>query len=146
MDLKNGSTTALNWSRFRRAWNNYELATGLIEKPKSIRLATFLSIIGQDGLQKYDTMSFTNETDKEDIEEVIRKFDEECRPISNILHERYVFLNRKQNHDENIDQFATQLKTLASTCQYTEPDEIIRDQLIVSIKNDAAREKIIDKA
>ena len=54
---------AAAWRRFKRQWTNYELATGLKSKPKDIRLATFLNIIGNQGFEKYDSFTFSNPED-----------------------------------------------------------------------------------
>ena len=40
-----------NWEFFRQQWEDYELATGLDERPEAIRLATLRSVMGKDCLQ-----------------------------------------------------------------------------------------------
>jgi len=62
-------------------------------------LATFLSIIGDDGLEKFESFVFNNEEDREDIDLVIEKFNSSCLIITNVLHERYKFLQRKQENE-----------------------------------------------
>jgi len=37
---------AEKWKRFKRAWTNYSLATGLSEKAESVQVATLLTVIG----------------------------------------------------------------------------------------------------
>ena len=75
LDLRDGQTTSKNWKKFKRSWQIYETATGLNKKEKTVRLATFLAIIGEDGLEKYDSFQFGSDEDKNDINEVIMKFD-----------------------------------------------------------------------
>jgi len=61
-----------------KKWNNFELATGLKEKPNNVRLATFLSIVGDDGLQKYESFTFESENERNDLDIVIEKFNISC--------------------------------------------------------------------
>ena len=39
----------------------------------------------------------------------------------------------------------TQLKILAKNCKYHDVDEAVRDQLLLNITDDKAREKLMDK-
>ncbi len=39
---------AEKWKTFLRAWNNYFLVTGLSDKSETVRVATLLTIIGED--------------------------------------------------------------------------------------------------
>ena len=68
------------------------MASDLISKDKKVRLATFLNVIGDEGLEKYDGFLFDSDEDKEDIEKVIELFDKHCAEVTNILNERYLFL------------------------------------------------------
>ena len=74
---------------------NYELATGLSKKTNDVRLATFLTVIGDQGYEKYESFSFEEEADKNKIDKVLLKFDAECKILTNQLNERYKFLQRK---------------------------------------------------
>ena len=42
---------AHNWKRFKRVWENYEIASGLIDMGNDKRAATFLTCIGPDGIE-----------------------------------------------------------------------------------------------
>ena len=37
-----------NWIFFRDQWENYEVATGLREKSKNIRVVSLISVVGRD--------------------------------------------------------------------------------------------------
>jgi len=69
LNLSADSSPAASWKKFRIAWNNYELATGLMGKPNEVRLATFLSVIGEEGMDKYQ--SFYVENDEERTIEMV---------------------------------------------------------------------------
>ena len=70
LDLRDGQTTSKNWKKFKRSWQIYETATGLNKQEKTVRLATFLAIIGEEELEKYDSFQFGSDEDKNDINEV----------------------------------------------------------------------------
>ena len=77
-----------------------------------------MHVVGEAGVEKYNTFTWEEDSDKHKISKVLLKFEEECKPRSNIIMERYKFLKRKQEKDESCDQFVTQLRVLAKTCQY----------------------------
>ena len=63
-----------------------------------------------------------------------------------MIAERFKFLSRIQSFDETSDQFATSLRTLVSTCGYDKPEEALRDQFVLQIYDQSAREKLLDEA
>ena len=48
LDMK--GNVATNWKRFKRVWENYEIASGLKTKENEIRTATFLTCVGTEAL------------------------------------------------------------------------------------------------
>ena len=58
----------VSWNRFNQAWDNYVIATGLSEKDKKIQLATFLSVIGEDGILKYNIFKADHPEESKDID------------------------------------------------------------------------------
>jgi len=58
-------------------------------------LATFLTILGNEGLKLYDSFNFESQEDRNDVIKIIEKFDEHTKEMTNILAERYKFLQRK---------------------------------------------------
>ena len=65
---------AANWERFHEAWKNYEIASGLNEKDKKIKLATFLTIIGEDGMMMYNNYKTDHPEYVKDIDKLIELF------------------------------------------------------------------------
>ena len=66
--------------------------------------------------------------------------------LSNIMAGRYNFLSRKQRQDETWDEFATPLILLVTSCNYEKPQIPLRDQFVLHIFDDHAREKLLDEA
>ena len=93
---------------------------------------------------RYITLfSFTEEEDG-DFDSVIEKFNSYCNPKKNETYERYVFHSRKQLQGEPIEQFVTDLKLKAQTCQFENPkDSMIRDRLVLGVTNTRVRERLL---
>ena len=83
---------------------------------RMIKLATFLTIIGEDGMMMYNNYKTDHPEDVNDIDKLIELFKEDLSKRTNLLHERYQFLNRKQRPEKTIDQFVQQLRILSKTC------------------------------
>ena len=57
------------WKRFRLAWNNYSLATGVSEKSEAVQVESLVTVIGEEAREVFSTFSgWEYEGDK-------RKFD-----------------------------------------------------------------------
>ena len=66
---------ASNWKKFRRMWNNYEIASRLQNESKELRTATLLSCIGSEAFETYEGLEWANEDEKADIDVVLEKFE-----------------------------------------------------------------------
>ena len=120
---------AEKWKKFKRAWTNYALATGLNGKDEAVQVATLLTVIGEEAREVCSTFSdWANEGDEAKIEPVLLKFEEYCQPCKNIPFERYRFNRRAQEPGETYDQYRTALRKLAEGCSFQTitPDEILR--------------------
>lgn len=104
-----------------------------------------ISIIGEDGVKAHDTFTWNEEEDQNDIELVLQKFDLFCAPRTQVIYERYRFNNRNQEPGENITSYLTELRTIARNCAHDTitPDEILRDRLVLGIRDDRLRERLL---
>ena len=141
-----------NWKRFRRNWENYELATRLKdpmqpEENKQLRAATLLTCIGSDALDIFDSPDFDSDEQRKDIDYVIEKLEKHCIGKTNETYERYVFNQRIQEPNESVNSFVTALKTLAQTCNFGSLEEsLIRDKIVIGIRDVAARKRLLEKS
>ena len=121
-----------------------------------IKCSYFLLVIGEKGREVHKTLTFTTpeyETDgetrtwKRTTAELITAFKEYCSPKKNITYERHKFNTRNQGENESIDQYVTELRILASTCEFeTLKDGLIRDRIICGIQNQTMKERLLRKA
>ena len=102
---------AENWQRWKQTMKLY-IQLCLEGKSEKEKCNTFLYVIGQAGRDIYNAMMLQeNERDKIDI--LFRKFEENCKPKQNITIERYRFNSRIQEKHESFDQYVTELKLIA---------------------------------
>jgi len=143
LDL-NAKNKSNNWKIFLQMWKNYELATDLQEATNEKRVATLLSIVGKEALELYNTFQWENESDAYKIDKVIEKFQDYFNPKKNVVYDRFILNKRKQRADETIDQYVTQLRLLADSCEYANLKEsIIRDVMVVGIIDNKLRESLL---
>lgn len=144
LKLKDCKDANKAWKQFKQAWDLYEIASGTAEKGEGIRLATFLHVAGQDAIEKYNSFQWEAEDDKNMINKVIEKFEMDCKSTTNVFLERYNFYNRKQLSEETYDQYVTQLRILSATCEFSNINEILRDQFMFNIRDKKTVSKLID--
>ena len=145
LELK--GNTAVNWKRFRQVWDNYEIASRLKTESKEFRTATLLTCIGQEALEIYDGLAFDDETQKKDIDVVLKKLEEFCIGTTNEIYERYLFNKRDQAEGESIDTYVAALRSLSKTCNYGAlTDNLIRDRMVVGILDKGIRKKLLQES
>lgn len=133
-----------NWKKFRRMWDNYEIAAGLTTRENALRTATFLTCIGSEANDIYDGFDFLDQ-DADDLATVIAKFEAYCMGKINITYERYVFNCCKQE-DESFDSYLSKLRKLSKTCQYQHlQDELIKDRIVVGVKDNSVRKRLLQE-
>lgn len=135
---------SLNWKKFKRRWDNYEIASKLKEQSKEVRTATLLTCIGTDAVDIYDGLSFTSEEEKRDIDIVLQKLEAFCVGETNETYERYCFNKRDQVPDETFDAFLANLRTLAKSCNFgVLEDSLLRDRIVCGILDNDLRRRLL---
>src|SRR6266516_3134093 len=138
------SEISSSWKRFKSQWANYELATDLSGEPKEKRTAVLLTCIGNEAYDVFQSMVFADEAHRNDIDQVIRAFDDYCIGETNITYERYILNKRVQEPNEPFDSFMTELRRLIKSCDYGMLEEsIIKDRIVIGINDDSTRRKLL---
>ena len=75
---------------------------------------------GTEALEVYNTFTWETDDDKSKVNKITEKFYEYCNPRKNVTWERHKFNTRNQQQGETIDQYVTDLKTKAQTCEFAE--------------------------
>ena len=131
------------WKKWKEELNLYiDLTMDDDNEPAKVKL--FLYLIGTRGREIYETMTFAKAPENRTLLMVTEAFDNYCNPKRNETVERYRFNMRNQSQDEIFDKYVTELKILASTCNYGAlHDSLIRDRLICGINDSNLRERLL---
>lgn len=74
----------------------------------------------------------------------MKLFDDHCNPKLNETVERYRFFMRDQGIDETVDKYVTDLRVLASICNFGQlKDSLIKDRIVCGTNNSALRERLL---
>ena len=92
------------------------------------RVALLLHTGGAELQELYFTL--VDEQEEKPFEACVRVLDEHFAPNANLPFERHQFRQMSQLNSEKVDQFVSRLRQKASTCEFANVDEGIRDQLI----------------
>ena len=87
--------------------------------------------------------SFNEEEDKKDLKIVMQVFEDFCVGETHEAYESYKFHTRRQKPDESIEAFVTSLRQLIKSYKFGTAqleDCLIRDQVVVGVREDCLRE------
>ena len=92
------------------------MASSLDKKDQKIQVATLLHLLGKECVEIYSNFVWENEGDRDKIVVVEKKFMAHCAPLTSRHFNRHLFIDRKQQEGETVDEFYSALKTLAKNC------------------------------
>ena len=123
------------WPRWRRRFQQFRVVSGLSKEDEERQVSTLLYCLGEQAEDVLVWMNISEESRKK-YDDVLAKFDAHFRVRKNIIFERARFNRRIQEEDESVDQFITNLYSLADNCEFGNmKDELIRDRLVVGIRD-----------
>ena len=131
-----------DWSRWRQRFQQFREASGLSAEAATKQISTFLYCLGEEA---ESVLASTNATgaDRRDFDCIIAKFDAYFQVRKNVIYERARFNRRNQQSGETAEQYIMALYALAKNCDYGGmTDEMIRDRLVVGIRDSALSEKL----
>ena len=134
-----------NWRKFLCQWQNYEIASRLDKEESAYRCAVLLACIGEDAQEIYEGLLFKEGDDNKDIKTVLEKFSNFCLGTTHEVYESFRFYSRNQSKEESIDVYVAALRKLSKTCNFQEPDRMIRDRIVMGVVDDATREKLLQE-
>ena len=78
------------------------------------------------------------------LKSVLQKFEDYCMPKQNLTFERHRFFTRDQLQHESIDEYATELRSRAQSCEFSSlKDGVIRDRIICGMLDNSVRERLL---
>ena len=86
---------------------------------------------------------YANDDERKDYNSVLGKLRAYCEPRKNVVFERHRFWSRDQLEHETIGQWTTELRTRAANCEFQESDNMIRDKIVIGIRDRPVQEKLL---
>ena len=131
-----------DWPRWKRRFQQFREASGLAEQSGSKQVCTLLYCLGEEA-ESILTSTNTMADNRKDYDTIITKLDSFFQVRRNVIFERARFNRRNQQADETAEQYIMTLYDLAANCNYGEMEaEMIRDRLVVGIRDSALSERL----
>ena len=147
MDFANSQNLSETWRLWKRGMEYYLTATCNSRTDEAQKVAIFMCMIGKDGQEIKDTFEFeVGDSGREVIttEILFAKFEAYCKPQKNLVFERHRFLTRDQAAGESVDQYVTELRTLAASCEWGElKDDLICSRVVSDTSSRVVRERLL---
>ena len=145
---------AESWRVFEQQFRIYWKASLKKKDPDEVAY-TLLNLVGQEAVERERTFVYKTEIkdgdnivqaaeNREDPETLIRKFREHCNPQKHVMVERHIFNSRTQKSGESAEAFISDLRKLASTCEYGAlTNDLIRDRLLCGCNNEEVKTQML---
>ena len=110
--------------------------SGLDKKEEKIQVATLLHVLGKECVEVFSNFEWENEGDQEKIAAVEETLKAYCAPLTSRHFNRHLFIDRKQQEGETVDEFCSALKTLAMNCDLGDKEESwVTSMLVLGLKD-----------
>ncbi|XP_062621337.1 uncharacterized protein K02A2.6-like [Saccostrea cucullata] len=119
-----------NYKSWKRQVEIYLIASGTTALSEEIQTATIINCGGERLLKIYDHFEWAPGEDKNKPQDVFNKIEQYCNPRKNEVAESHKFWSTK--YFEPFDQFLTELRIKAASCNFKEEDRMIRDKIVFS--------------
>ena len=131
------------WPKWKRRFEQFRTASGLaVDEDQTRQVSTLLYCLGGEA---DDVLTSTNITEEErkQYASVLKKFDDFFKVRRNVIFERARFNGRNQLDAETAESYITVLYGLVENCEYGAlRDEMLRDRLVVGIRDKSLSEKL----
>lgn len=130
------------WPNWIRRFERFRIAAGLDKKDQEYQVNSLIYTMGDSADDVLNTLTL-EEADKKEYEKVRDAFEKHFICKHNVIYERAKFNKRCQEPGETAEAFITAVHKLADHCQYGDlKEEMIRDRLVVGIKDHALSERL----
>ena len=81
----------------------------------------------------------------QDLGKIMEKFEDFCVGETHEAYDSYKFHLRRQEPSETIEAYISSLRQVAKNCNFgVLEDRMIRDQVVMGVKEDAVRERLLE--
>lgn len=149
------------WSLWKQRFSIFMLASGRSNESNNVKIATFLHLIGEKGIELYSTLfnkGFDGEPlpggeDEITMEEVLKRFESFCLPQKNVVMESFKFNSIVQKERQPFSEFETELRLqmrhcnfVCSNCQMAYSDRMLRDRIVLCVGDKRLQAKLLENS
>lgn len=135
-----------NWRIWRQQYELFEIANQMKAKPADVQVATFMLSIGAEATVIFNTFDLSV-IEPASVSTIKTLFQNHFIPHSNTSWERYRFNKMVQEECESFNDFLTKIQSQSNKCEFGDAhDSLIIDKIIVGVRNDLVREKLLSDA
>jgi hypothetical protein len=132
-----------NWKLWLQKFKIFLLAEDLQDSSDERKVALLLHSMGDKGVEIYNSFGLSHD-EKQDFEDVVKRFDAYFIPRMNITMQRHKFFTRVQGPSESFDDFLTDLRNKSASCDFKDMrDELIRDFILIGLNNITLKERLL---
>ena len=134
-----------NWKIWKQRWDNYCIITGLLDQSEDYKCAMLLHSNGIEAMRIFNGLKFSDGEDRNNMADVIKKFDQHFLGQTQESFERFQFNRRNQESGESIDEYVSVLRNMAKTCGFCDcmRELLIMDRILLGILDDKTREELL---
>ncbi|UYV82094.1 K02A2.6-like [Cordylochernes scorpioides] len=131
-----------DWPKWIRRFERFRQASGLINNPENEQVNMLVYCMGDNADDILLSCKIASDQ-LENYDKVIECFESHFIPRRNIIYERARFNQRCQQEGEKVNEFITALHSLAEHCNFEMlHDELIRDRIVVGVRDRALSERM----
>lgn len=146
IDFSSGNTST-SWKTFKMQFEIYKVAKKYADMTtEREKISNMLLQMGNESVPIFNQFTFNDDDDatRKTLENVIKLFDNYFEPVKNVIYERAKF-NMLRQGEKSIHQYIVALQNQADQCDYgTVKDELIRDRIVVGVRDKRLHEYLID--
>ena len=103
-------------------------------------------MLGKECVEIFSNFVWDSEDDRDKIEALEGKFKAHCAPLTLRPFNCYLFIKRKQQDGETVDEFCSALKTLAKNNDLGDKEESwISSMLLLGLKDPFSKERLMER-
>ncbi|KAL0852608.1 hypothetical protein ABMA27_016946 [Loxostege sticticalis] len=115
--------------------------------PDDKKLPTLISIIGEAGYELMVNLCSPEKPHKKNYSDIVELMCNHLQPKPSILAARYHFRQRRQQVEETVTQYMSELKRLSRACEFkANLEENLRDQFVCGLRSDVIRQRLFSES
>lgn len=136
------------WPEWREQFTTFRIASKLHKDDGNVQVHSLLYAMGPEATKIYKKFKFPDPAEdaeiapQDDYDIVLGLFDAYFIPKKNIFHERKRFYARNQLSGEQVESFLRAISDLSLSCNFDNPEEAIRDRLVLGILDQEVARKL----